>query len=58
MKLYIIFTEYWGASVPIGFTTSKETAKEEKETCDSYWIEEYDIFNTDDSYYEFPDWSM
>ena len=55
MKLYVIFNEYWGANVPIGFTTSKETAKEEKEVCNNYWIEEFNISDTDDNYYEFLD---
>lgn len=58
MILYIIFTKYYGESVPLGFTTSKETAKKEKEEHNSYWIEEYNISNNDDNYYEFPDWSM
>ena len=58
MKLYVIFNKYYGACVPLGFTTSEETAKEEKAECKDYWIEEYNISNTDNNYYEFPDWSM
>jgi hypothetical protein len=32
MKLYVVFNKYYGACVPLGFTTSEETAKEEKAT--------------------------
>lgn len=58
MKLYVIFNRYYGATVPLGFTTSKETAEKEKAEYNGYWIEEYNISDTDDNYYEFPDWSM
>jgi len=58
MKLYVIFNEYYGAKVPLGFTTSEETAEKEKKECNDYWIEEFNISNTDNNYYEFPDWSM